>query len=310
MECSLTKIKSCLIIVLLLISLSVKAQIMGTHFGDSKENVLKSIANPLGYPNDQDDEYLTFFNTAYKDKTWDYITFRFKLDVNNNSHLYNIRLSKKFTDFEQSENFLLQTKQSMNFNFTEVDNIDDALYTYKAKTARYDIDIRMYGSSTTENKYSVWIDYTTNNIDYVEQNLNGSILNTNFGNSFDKTLNSLRQLLGKPNSYDGESILYQDVFYSGIRWDTLLFLFDNSNATGNLCGIFLSKFFGNLKEAEECEDELVSKYLSAYLFNKNGKNKYGLQRFAADNKEKLIIVDLTPDDEEGYQVGVSFHYKQ
>lgn len=282
-----------LIILFHLCVISIFSQIADTEFGNSKNDVLDKLENRFGLPDSQDDTHITYWDKSYADHVWGYINFDFKVDTQDNSRLNYICLTKDFVYLESAKKFLYNLRKELPYTFYEAQKEVNILNSFEANDNGVKICLYIYYNKFAKEKYTVWLSYEDINIKYKEQDLNGSILYTTFGETYDKTESNLNEHFGEATYSDREAISYADITYDGINWHIATLFFTYTSSANYLSGIMLSKKCNNANEAKELRNYICYHKFSNYNFGKYKIENNGFMSLLSDGSDKYIIVRIS-----------------
>lgn len=275
----------------LLVCTSAYSQIADTQFGESNGSVLKKLQNRFGYPDDNDDAHIIYWDKSYANHDWDYITFDFKTDVDGNTHLNYNALTKDFITIESAKNFLFGLKSNLSYNFNQAKKETDVLYSYTADENSSTIDLYIYFNRGEAKKYTVWLTYQADTIDYKLQDLTSSVMYTHFGDSYDKTMSILESKYGFPDDQSRDNILYKDVNFAGLKWDAAFFTFDYTTSTSHLTGIMLTKGYYSSEEAKNGREKILRNLIHPKEWQyKNDDN--GFKQYLIYNGDRNYLISI------------------
>lgn len=291
--------------VLLLAYIPAFCQIVDTQFGESRSDVFNKVNNRFGYPEVNDDECITYFDVKYANRSWNYISFNFKTDNVGNTHLYSNDLSKDFYTLESAKKFLLDLKSNLSYNFKQAEKEENVYFSYEAKKENSEVSLYIYNTKR-EKKFTVWLTYCADTIDYEEQDLNSSIMSTNFGDTYDETLSNLESKYDYPETDEREFILYKDVVFAGKRWDQVFFSFIYTSTTSHLNCIVLVKGCDTAESAKNERDEILREKIHPSEWGYN-IDKNGFKSYIVNGEDRRFIIRIRSEKGFGfpYVVAVS-----
>lgn len=298
--------KIILLIGLLLISICANAQIADTQFGESQESVLQKLTNRFGYPDegDYDDIHITYWNKSYAGHNWDYINFDFKTDSVGYTHLEYNCLTKDFITLESAKKYLVNLKSSLSYSFTQAKKEDNVLFSYEAHENNTVINLYIFYNRKEKKKYTVWLTYEAESIEYKEQDLNSSIMDTNMGDSYEEVESKLYSKYGVEEDKDRRGIIYKDVVFAGIKWNAAFFTFEYTTSTSHLNCIMLTKGCFTSEDAKNLRDKILHEKIGPqkwqYKINDDGFKMYHIDM---EDKEMYIMISKS---KLGYSYDVNF----
>lgn len=271
------------------------SQIADTKMGMSKEVVQKMLQNRFGYTDNTDETSITYWDVSYAGYKWDYINFDFKIDKQDQSHLSEIELSRDFVYLESAKEFLYKLKEKLSYDFAIEKTRANVPLSYESHNNDSEVNLYIYINKNSKKKYSVWLCYEDEKPLYVEQDLNESILYTNFGDSYDKTKRILEHKLGNCSESSRDWITYDDVWFANIKWDSSYFYFIYTSTTSHLSAILLRKSCFDADEAKRFRDNICKYKFCNHTFNKYKIEENGFKTRYSDESESLVIVSIKKD---------------
>lgn len=297
--------------VLILAYLPAFCQIVDTQFGESRSSVYDKVNNRFGDPACNNDESITYYDVKYANRNWNYISFNFKTDKSGITHLYSNELSKDFYTLEGAKKFLLDLKSNLSYDFKQAEKEENVFFSYEATKGNKDIELYIFYNKNDYNKYSVWLSYEADTIDYEEQDLTSSIMSTNFGDTYSKTLHNLESNYNYPDEKGREFILYKDVVFAEKLWNQVFFSFLYTSTTSHLNCIVLVKGCDNAETAKIERDEILKEKIHpsewGYKTDKNGFKDYIVSE---EDRKYIIRIRSGKDFGFHYVVTVSIFSKE
>lgn len=206
-------------------------------------------------------------------------------------------MSKDFSTLVSAKNFLINLKSELQYTFTQAEKEKNVFSSYKAKKDNKDIELYIYYNSGEAKKYAVWLAYTCDSIDYKEQDLNSSIMYTNFGDTYEDTKSILYSKYGLAEESEREGMLYSDVVFAGTKWDHAFFKFVYTSTTNHLTSIMLSKGCDSAEDAKSLRETILHEKINPNDW-KVKTDDNGFKSYLVEKRDRYYVIIIERGDPE------------